>query len=295
MFFYVPISGGGTLDEVEGLCAAIAEPLVFLTPTDRFCSPKVRAALRRHGAIHVAMDGVLVLDEAGELNLSEPGRATLAAVLGDFERALNGRLDALGGCCPKIASARQAPCELPLPERSRYRFHNVGSSWRVVFEGGPEFHIPDGLGAKYLNYLFQHPNEAISAYDLEVAISPQKAEARPKESIRNGLDPQTVREYLREIDKLRAKREEASEDGNVAEADRLDEEISAFESAIRQPGLGADAGEKARGNVRKSISALRQRLLKGETPEKAFGEHIAEHVSLGYELIYSQPLGRIWR
>src|SRR5215510_8898346 len=63
-------------------------------------------------------------------------------------------------------------------ERARFMFRKAGSHWLVVFDGRGEFHLEDTLGARYLDYLLHHPNEAIAAFDLEVAICPEKAEAR---------------------------------------------------------------------------------------------------------------------
>jgi hypothetical protein len=46
--------------------------------------------------------------------------------------------------------------------------------------------------------------------------------------------------------------------------------------------------------VSKAVTAVRQKLLKGEKNEKAFGEHLQQFLDLGYECIYNQPEGRIW-
>src|SRR4051812_40853475 len=64
------------------------------------------------------------------------------------------------------------------PEAARFLFRKAGSHWRVVFDGRAEFHLADTLGAQYLAYLLHHPNETISSFDLEVAIRPEKGEAR---------------------------------------------------------------------------------------------------------------------
>ena len=104
-----------------------------------------------------------------------------------------------------------------------------------------------------------------------------------------------MKDYLRQLNKLRARREKATDDGDQAEVDRLDGEIGTIEAELKKNGQASDAGERARGNVGKAIAAVRQRLLKGDKYEREFGEHVEQFVDTGYECIYNQPLGRIWQ
>jgi hypothetical protein len=172
-------------------------------------------------------------------------------------------------------------------------FRKAGSHWEVVFEGSKVFHMDDILGSRYLNHFLHDPNGVISSYDLEVKIRPEKA-ARSRDSIQGKLDPETVRSYLRELTRLRREREEASERGEPAAVDRLDGEIVALEEALHGGGVTGDAGERARGNVRKAIGVVLRQLAKGGPAEQAFGRHIEQFVSLGYECVYNQPEGRVW-
>jgi hypothetical protein len=177
---------------------------------------------------------------------------------------------------------------------ARFLFCKAGSYWRVVFDGCAEFLLPDTLGARYVDYLLHHPNRSISAFDLEVAIQPEKAEARSKNSFQEGADPEAARVYLRELTRLRREREEAAEDGQWTEADRLDEEIEALTWAVRGSGQAKDTGERARSNVNKALAAVRRRLAKGEKAEREFGEHIKRWVSVGYQCLYAHPPGPGW-
>jgi hypothetical protein len=164
----------------------------------------------------------------------------------------------------------------------------------VVFDGGPEFLIEDTLGARYLDYLLHHPNQTISAFDLEVAIRPEKAEARPRFTIQKGADPDAARAYLRDLDRARREREEAAEAGRLAEAERLDGEIETLEAALRGDCRAADTGERGRCNVSKAVAGARRRLAKGDKAERAFAEHVEWFVSVGYECLYAQPPERVW-
>ena len=177
---------------------------------------------------------------------------------------------------------------------ARFVFRRAGSRWRVIFDGTLEFNLEDTLGARYLDYLLHHPNQVISAFDLEVAVRPEKAGARSRNSIQRGAEAETARAYLRELTRLTAEREEASESGELAEVDRLDREIEAFEEALRSSGLTGDTGERARSNVNKALAVVRRRLARGDRAEKAFGEHVERFVSVGYQCMYAQPGGECW-
>jgi hypothetical protein len=176
----------------------------------------------------------------------------------------------------------------------RFMLRQAGSHWRVVFDGGAEFYLRDTLGVRYLDYLLHRPNQAISAFDLEVAMEPGKAGARARGSIQRKVDGETVRSYLRELTRLRSEREEAGESGNWAESERLDVEIAAMEEALCAKGVMGDAGERARVNVSKAVNRVRQVLAGGRELERAFARHIGQFVSLGYKCVYQQPGGRAW-
>ena len=189
---------------------------------------------------------------------------------------------------------REAAAEPGAHGSPAYVFRRAGSHWRVVFAGSGEFYLPDTLGTRYLDYMLHHPNQAIAAFDLEVAIQPEKAGARSKDSIQEKLSPEAARRYLRELTRLRAEREEAAETGRLTEADRLDGEIGFIEEALRGGGQSGDAGERARSNVNKALALVRRRLAKGGRAEREFGEHVERFVSIGYQCMYAQPPGGCW-
>ena len=202
---------------------------------------------------------------------------------------------------------RSAEFSTPYPTRSlieaervtatapRNLFRLAGSHWMVVFDGREVFHLEDTLGARYLDYLLHHPGDVISAFDLEVAILPEKAQARARDSIQTQLDPETARSYLRELSRLRTERDAAAERGDMARTDQHDEEIEALEEALQANGRETgDAGERARNNVSKAFAVVRRRLAKGNPAEKEFGHYLEQFVSVGYECSYRMPRGKIW-
>jgi hypothetical protein len=175
-----------------------------------------------------------------------------------------------------------------------YVFRKVGRRWEVIAGGGRPFHLPNILGSRYLNYLLHEPNEPISAFDLEVKVQPEKGAARSRDSIQHGSDRQALREYREALRRAKGERANAEAAGDAKEVQRLDGQIAALESALRGGRGATDAGERARGNVRKAIAVVMARLRQGGPEEKAFAEHLRTYLSLGHECLYSQPDGRVW-
>ena len=179
-------------------------------------------------------------------------------------------------------------------DEGRNVFCRAGSHWDVTFAGGRTFHLRHTLGVEYLNYLLHQPWQPISAFDMETTIRPLKASARVKDSIQNNLNADVVRDYLRQLDRLRVQRADAAEDGDLAMADRLDDDIAAIENELNKNRQVPDAGERARDNVRKAINKVVKNLRKGSPAEQAFAQHITQFVSLGYDIAYNQPNGIRW-
>jgi hypothetical protein len=101
--------------------------------------------------------------------------------------------------------------QLPGGERAlspaTHVFRWTGRDWEIYFRGGRVFHLPNVLGSRYLNYLLHAPNEPIEAFALEVAIQPEKGEARSRNSIQAESDPQALSEYRQELGRLQVERQ----------------------------------------------------------------------------------------
>jgi hypothetical protein len=303
VYFLSPMSGELFLEELEGLFGIGDGHFILLTPTRGHYSGEVESAVKRNRCALIPLSRCLAL-EGKRFVVTH----SIEPILQEFERRLVEGNGAGMKVMERVADGLEALKTAGglfagyLPERVRIRacdsrhpenvFCKAGSHWDVVFNG-ETFHLKHTHGAEYINYLLHHPNTPISAYDLETTIRPEKR-ARAKETVQDALDLDAMRDYLRELDRLRAKREDASEDGDVATVDRLDGDIEALEKELRRNGRVVDSGERARCNVSKAVTAVRQKLLKGEKNEKAFGEHLQQFLDLGYECIYNQPEGRIW-
>jgi hypothetical protein len=177
---------------------------------------------------------------------------------------------------------------------ARFVFRRAGSHWDVVFEGGDVFHLDDTLGAKYLDYLLHHPNAVISALDLELVITPEKANARTGSSRQQRLDAQAAREMLRELTALRAKHEELVAANRAVEAAGAQSDVEEIEKELSGGKNLVDDRERARGNVSKAIAAVRRKLRRGDVKEKAFGEYLDRFVSTGHECQYICPGQERW-
>jgi hypothetical protein len=201
-------------------------------------------------------------------------------------------------------------------------FHFDGAVWRVVFDGS-KFFLKDTLGAKYIDHLLHQPRSPIPVADLEHQINPEHAallqpersdvestssdseqlEIHPGdqlngadelnhagESIQPHHDKRTTAEILRDLGRLRAQRAAGP---SAVLARELDEEIEQLETALRSARSFPDARDRARDNVRKAIRAVTLKLERGSDPEKAFAEHLKNHVSFGFEVMYTDQ--RSWR
>ena len=258
---------------VMELTMRLREQFILLAPTSRCMDTTCHAMLKMAKAGFFDLGSLLTLEADGSLRaLGTAGELFTPYLPGDVRQRNEDE-----------------------PPAARNLFRKAGSVWRVVFDGCPEFHIEDTLGAKYLDYLLHQPNQPILPFDLEVAATPEKGKARDKDSIQKGIDGDAVREYLRELEGLRAERDEAAEDGNQVETERLDHDIEAIGKELKRRGQSVDTGERARGNVSKAIIAVRNKLMKRSRHEKEFAEHIAERVSLGYKCNYNSPEGAIWK
>jgi len=193
---------------------------------------------------------------------------------------------------PVSSGPASPPAKFPPPS---HQFRRKGGLYQVVFEGGQPFYVVDTLGARYLDYLLHHPNVPIGAFDLEVAITPEKREARASNSIQPESDAEAKRQYREAVRRTVAARQEAEAAGDREELDRLDGEIEALKSALKDGREEADTGERARHNVRKALDVVIAKLANGDREEKAFAEHLRIHLSTGYECLYSQSEGRIWK
>jgi hypothetical protein len=259
------------LNVVAHLVATMKGGFILLAPTIRLVDENIQALLQTANAGFFDLETHLIQSANGALKARKTGKELFAPFLTD----------------KASQSDRQGPA-------TRNEFCKAGSFWTVTFDGGKPFPLPTTLGAEYLDYLLHHPSTPISAYDLEMTIRPEKAKARPKNSVQNNLDADAVRDYLRQIDKLRTQREEAAEDGDLANAEKLDGDIVAIESELKKNGQASDAGERSRGNVRKAVAVVLRKLRKGDAQEKAFAQHLDQFISLGYECSYNQPKGNRW-
>ena len=176
-----------------------------------------------------------------------------------------------------------------------YVFRWTGRDWEVVCGAGKAFHLPNILGCRYLDYLLHNPNEPIAAFDLEVAITPEKGEARGRTSIQPESDPRALAEYREDLRRVQAERREVeAAGGGPARLEALDSEVAALEAVLTGSDGAADTGQRAFDNVRKAVGAVRKHLRRGSREEQAFEEHLRSQLSIGHQCLYSAPPGLVW-
>jgi hypothetical protein len=217
------------------------------------------------------------------------GRAEAELGKGDYETADYGLQDH-GTRAREAETLVRWNGETKLP----YVFRWTGRDWEVVFGGGRAFHLPNVLGARYLDYHLHRPNQPISAFDLEVAVWPEKGEARARNSIQPESDARALAQYREELRQLQAKRKELEAAGDADALEHLDHEVTALETALTASDRAADTGRRAFDNVRKAVGTVWKHLRQGGREERAFEEHLRSQLSIGHECMYSAPEGRLW-
>jgi hypothetical protein len=71
---------------MDRICAAVPDPFILLTPTNRFCTPMVQRALRRHGSTQMALAGIVALTDPGHLEILPSAKHSVDLVLGEFAK-----------------------------------------------------------------------------------------------------------------------------------------------------------------------------------------------------------------
>jgi hypothetical protein len=279
---------------VPELVAGLQQPFILFAPTSLLLDAPCLGFLTSVGAAFFALDSTVLLGQDGRLHAARsPGE-----LFAPFTPQPNGA-DVAGRGTVIVKGLRAAPpASEPKriqEERPAYVFSRVGRRWEVVLCGGRSFRLRNTLGARYLNYLLHEADEGISAFDLEVKVQPEKANARCTNTKQPKSDPKAMRNYREELNRLQAQRSDAQAAGQREAVEGLDHQISALESALKSGGGLADTGERARDNVRKAITVVMEQLGEGGPEEKAFAEHLRTHLSIGHECLYSHPDGRIWK
>ena len=187
-----------------------------------------------------------------------------------------------------------ASAERGVEGKPTYVFRWTSRDWEVVFGGGRAFHLPNVLGVRYVDYHLHRPNQPISAFDLEVAVSPEKGEARATNSIQPESDARALAQYREELGRLQKRRKELEAAGDPDALEHLDHEVTALESALTGSDRAADTGKRAFDNVRKAVGTVRKHLRQGGREERAFEEHLRSQLSIGHECLYTAPEGRVW-
>ncbi len=173
-------------------------------------------------------------------------------------------------------------------------FRKEGEYWTVGY-GGNAFRLKDTKGLGYLAHLIRHPAIEFHVLDLVGGIAGQHDDdeaGRAAQGLQRGedelekagihvttlgdagemLDDQAKLAYRRRLSELQEELEEAKELGNVARAERAEQEIDALTKELsRAVGLGgrnrraASASERARQSITKTIKAVLERIAEADS------------------------------
>jgi len=185
-------------------------------------------------------------------------------------------------------------------------FTRDGEYWTVGLDG-KTFRLKDSKGLGYVAHLIRHPSTEFHVLDLAGGIAsqrdedeagqsaglPQADEELAKAGIHVGslgdagemLDDQAKVAYRRRLSELHEDLEEAKAAGNVARAERAEQEIDALTAELsRAVGLGgrnrraASASERARQSVTKTIRAVLERIAQSDA---LLGDVLSRRIKTG--------------
>lgn len=182
----------------------------------------------------------------------------------------------------------------PIPSED-FRFFKAGDIWVVHFGPNPAFYLKDSMGCKYIDWLLHHPNEVITCLQLEAEIQPERRLIRSGNSIQHTIDSKAKQQTAKVLGDMIAMRDKLESSGRMVEAGEYEEQIQILCNRLESKGIDHDHGEKARNNVRKAIGNVIKKLRKGTPREREFGVFLDLHIRKGYEIMYSEPRGDIWR
>ena len=126
---------------------------------------------------------------------------------------------------------------------ARFEFRKGGTvSGGWFSRGGRHLRWRTRLGARFWITCCTIRTNQWGRLILEVAVQPEKGEVRQRGSIQAELDADSVRAYLRELERLRGERVQAQNAGDMADTERMDGEIEALEQALK--GWGNHGGRR---------------------------------------------------
>lgn len=192
-------------------------------------------------------------------------------------------------------TAAPQPVQEDSARDAQYRFRKMGQAWAVRFAGGEEWILLPSRGAAYLHVLLTNPGKVFSVVDVVCQVT--KA---PKEYILGDSGDVTdammvyrasAAEYGEKIDEARRNNDQATLENAQEELGRLLELMGrdkGFHGKVRK--LGGDR-EKVRKAFLAAMRRVRKEIAQNDGP---FAEHLADHLTCGWNPCYAPEDGVSW-
>ncbi len=250
-------------------------------------------AARSHAALAIALGALDRHDEASEHGRLAGEIATElemgpVLVIGDFDLA-----DTETSAPTEVTGAAtdEAPAGAVSPARSG-TLRRSGNGWEIEF-GGEARHIGNLAGMRFLHVLLESPGNDWHVLDLYGAASGGATIVEGSSGAM--LDDTARRHYQDRYRDLSAELEEAESSADIGRVERLQNELDALEQELLSAfGLGGrsrqldDPSERARVNVRRSISRALDAIAKSDPP---MADHLRHRVTTGRFCRYSPDAG----
>lgn len=232
-----------------------------------------------------------VIDTARELDLSA------------FVEKVRALLDAAAAVLVDVPELSRAVEDPPDPSADVCSFCQEGEFWTLAHAGGV-CRLRDGKGVRYIAHLLQHPQEEITAMDLESVVGELGDESRAlvQAAARSSgkiLDEKAHRALLQSLDDLRTELDEARE--NDLGRERLQSQIEMIETEIEAAvGLGGRMRDLTREgeNIRLRVTrAIRDAIRRITESLPVIGHHLHRHIRTGGSCSYTPDPGHriVWR
>ncbi|MBI4516178.1 MAG: AAA family ATPase [Deltaproteobacteria bacterium] len=188
------------------------------------------------------------------------------------------------------------------PGRAANVFRRDGEFWTVAY-AGETVRLKDCRGLRYLGQLIQHQGRALHVLELVATVNGLDVTHLPQvvralDSPLAVLDSQARENYRRRLRDLASDLEEADRCNDLGRVERLRAESEALTAqlaeAFRRPGrsaIGASETERARINVRTTLTNTLNRILKHQP---ALCEHLRNALKTGTLCLYDPDPMQIW-
>jgi hypothetical protein len=176
------------------------------------------------------------------------------------------------------APAAAAPPKTNAVQLGRNVFRKKGQVWIVRYGDGEDFILLPSKGAAYLHLLLSRPGAELSAIDAACTVAKNRIQYALGNAGEKGADRDALSAYHARLVELREELQEAKDNNDPGEQQRIQQEIDEITQQIRESsGLGGRLRKASddRERVRKAVGIAVRRAIKDIAQ---FDGRLADHL-----------------